>query len=293
MCKNFLQIAMLCIISFVAAAVRAGEAEPAKSLQPPSFFALCISTHDPRYRTPADQVKLLRELGYDGIGHVGLAGLPEVLAAVDAHGLKLFQVYLFVSIEEEPGAPSGLAKALDLLRGRDTMLALLLRGKRPITPESEDRAVAIVQAIAELADKSGLRVALYPHSGDWLERTEDAVRLAERSGRKNVGAMFNLCHFLRVEGEKNLEAVIAKTAPRLVAVTINGSDGPGSGWIQPLGRGRFDNARLMKLLFEHGFHGPVGLQCYGVQGDVRENLQGSMTAWRNIWAELGQVPPRQ
>ena len=65
----------------------------------PFYAQACFYRPDERYRTLTDQIKLLGELGYDGYSHIGLDGLPEVLKAVDANHLKLFQLYAFVSID--------------------------------------------------------------------------------------------------------------------------------------------------------------------------------------------------
>ena len=79
--------------------------------------------------------------------------------------------------------------------------------------------------------------------------------------------------------------------PRLWAVSINGADEfddkPGWGhYIQPLGRGSFDMLAFLKTLRQLGYTGPIGLQCYGIQGDVRDTLAESMKAWRGYWARM-------
>ncbi|MCX5758124.1 MAG: hypothetical protein NTU83_06390, partial [Candidatus Hydrogenedentes bacterium] len=66
------------------------------------FFALCMDTHDGKHRNLQEQAQLLRELGYDGFGHLWLDDLKERLSTLDAAGLKLFQVYFRVNIA--PGA---------------------------------------------------------------------------------------------------------------------------------------------------------------------------------------------
>ncbi|NRB44153.1 MAG: hypothetical protein HRU47_05015, partial [Verrucomicrobiales bacterium] len=53
--------------------------------------------------------------------------------------------------------------------------------------------------------------------------------------------------------------------------------------IQTLDRGNFDQSKLMNLLKGVGFNGPVGLQCYAIKGDSRENLERSINAWNKIW----------
>ena len=52
----------------------------------------------------------------------------------------------------------------------------------------------------------------------------DAVRIAKKAQRENVGVMFNLCHFLKQKDEADLKRVIAESAPHLMLVSINGAD---------------------------------------------------------------------
>lgn len=267
-------------------------ASPAEDFRPP-FFALCMDTHDAKKRNLADQAALLKELGYDGAGHLWLDQLSERLATLDAAGLKLFQIYLRVSLKSgEPAYDARLKEMLPRLKGRETMLALLVTGGKPSDTTLDARAVAVVTEIAGLAAGAGLRVALYPHRGDWLERVEDTVRVAKQVNRPNVGVMFNLCHWLAVDDESHLEAVLKLAQPHLFAVSLHGADqaeaihaGRGN-WIQPLGSGRFDVVRLLRLLKAQGYGGPIGLQCYGLPGDAREHLARSMKAWRGMLEQV-------
>lgn len=275
------------------AAPLAWSAEPAA----PPFFALCMDTHDSEKRTLAEQAQLLKELGYAGAGHLWLDNVPKRLATLDAAGLKLFQIYLRVDIApgKEP-YDRRLKETMPLLKGRGVMLALLMTGMAPSDKAGDPRAVEIVREIADIARGAGGRIALYPHVNDWLERVEDAVRIAAKVDRPNVGVMFNLCHWLKVDEESNLKPLLIYAMPYLFAVTINGTDraddihaGTGN-WIQPLGSGAFDMFAFLKQLRELGYTGPVGLQCYGIKGDARGHLTRSMAAWRALMQRLGSPP---
>jgi len=256
----------------------------------PAFFAFCMDTHDSQKRSLEQQAALLEELGYDGAGHLWLDNLEERIKTLDAHGLRLFQVYLQVNIAADANSPYDprLKESLPLLRGRKTMLALLMSGAAPSDPALDERAVALVQEIADMANEAGVRVALYPHSGNWLEHVEDGLRIVQKAKRPNVGVMFNLCHWLKVDDEKNLKPLLTSAMPHLFAVSIHGADraeeihaGTGN-WIQPLGNGSFDVGALLDTLRELGYQGPVGLQCYGIPGDARDHLTKSMTDWRRL-----------
>lgn len=257
------------------------------------FFALCMETHDSEARTLPDQARLLKELGYDGAGHLWLDDLEERLATLDEAGLRLFQVYLRVSLapDSEP-YDARLRASLPLLKGRDCMLAVLVSGLPPSDLAGDPRAVEILRGMADMAKEFGVRVALYPHSGDWLERVEDAIRIARKVDRPNVGVMFNLCHWLKVDDEANLTALLTAAMPYLFAVSINGADhaedirsGTGQ-WIMPLDRGTFDIRGLIDTLRNLGYKGPVGLQCYGIAGDARIHLTDSIAAWRKLNSPL-------
>lgn len=61
------------------------------------------------------------------------------------------------------------------------------------------------------------------------------------------------------------------------------------GWdrlIQTLDRGSFDVGNFLNTLRKPGYTGPIALQCYPLGGDVRENLQRSMAAWRKLSAGM-------
>jgi sugar phosphate isomerase/epimerase len=279
-------------IPYGAGGFAAQAEKPAKPLVGP-FFALCMDTHDARKRTLPQQAGLLKELGYDGLGHLWLDDVAERLSTADAAGLKVYQIYLNVFLDrgQEPYDPR-LKDVLTLLKGRETMLAVLIKGAKPSDERLDPTAVRLLREIANLARPVGVRVALYPHSKFWLERVEDALRLARKVEREEVGVMFNLCHWLAVDDEKNLEPLLSAAKPHLFAVTINGADraadiqaGKGK-WIQPLDSGTFDNFRLLKLLVALGYKGPIGLQCYGLPGDAREHLARSITAWRRLVGRL-------
>ncbi len=265
------------------------SAEPADLTN--SFFAMDTGTKNARYDTPEKQTAMLKELGYAGSDFTGTRGIPDYLKALDAHGLKLFGIYTGASIDPEARPVStGLKRAIKQLKGREAVLWMPLGSKKYdiSSPEGDADAVKVLREIADLAAESNLRIALYPHTDNWIERVEDAVRVVKQVGRTNVGVTFNLCHWLRVDG-KDLRATLEAALPHLFVVTINGADADGQDWgklIQPLDCGTFDVATLLGILKELGYTGPIGLQGYGIGGDVHKNLKRSMAAWRTLTEKL-------
>lgn len=253
------------------------------------FFAMDTGTKDAKHQTAQSQAQLAKELGYAGIG-CDIAAMPGMLEAVEAAGLKLFAVYVGANVDPaKPRYDPRLKATIQALKGRDTFVWLFVQGGKPSSTDHDERAVEILREIADLAAVSGLRVALYPHTNFYVERVEDAVRLARKAERKNVGVTFNLCHWLRVDKEENMKPLLELAKPYLYVVTINGADSGGKDWktlIQTLDRGTFDNHRFLKTLKDLGFKGPIGFQGYGIKGDARDNLKRTMDAWRAISARI-------
>jgi sugar phosphate isomerase/epimerase len=254
------------------------------------FFPFCIDWHDSKKRDFAQQAQMLKELGYTGVGHIWLDKVAERIQSLDAQGLKLYQITMQVDLT--PGKPAYDARLKDVLalvKGRGVQFLMLINGMKPSDPAGDERAVQIIREMADLGKGSGAQFLLYPHVDSWNERIEDCVRVADKVDRPEVGVMFNLCHWLRVCKDRDYASRLKLAMPRLMAVSINGADEwdtqPGwSKYIQPLGRGSFDVAKLMRTLHELGFTGPVGLQCYGIEGDTAEHLKESMAAWRKMTA---------
>ncbi|MCX6998357.1 MAG: ThuA domain-containing protein [Kiritimatiellaeota bacterium] len=268
----------------------------ARAAQP--FFPFCIDWHDAKKRNFTEQAAMLKELGYDGVGHIWLDKVAERLQSLDAAGLKLYQITMTVNVAagKTPFNQQQFKEVLTLVKGRHVQLLLIFEGAKPADGFADQRAVALIREMSEQARAADASLLLYPHTGNWIERIEDAVRVADLVDRPNVGVMFNLCHWLRVCPDRDYRTRLQRALPRLQAVSINGADEHDSqpGWdryIQPLDRGSFDVGALLRTLRDLGYQGPIGLQCYGIGGDVREHLARSSAAWRRLQAGLAEAPP--
>jgi len=252
-----------------------------------AFFPFCIDWHDSKKRNFEEQAQMLKELGYDGVGHIWLDKVQERLKSLDDVGLRLFQITMKVDLAANPPYDAKLKDVLAVVKGRHVQFCLLITGAKPSDPSADPHAVEILREMSDLARASGSQLLLYPHVQNWIERIEDSIRVADKVNRDNVGVMFNVCHWLRVDKSRDYKALLKQALPRLWAVSINGADEfdekPGwSHYIQPLGKGTFDIPAFLRTLRDLGYTGPVGLQCYGITGDAREHLAQSMAFWRKM-----------
>lgn len=267
---------------------------------PNPFFAMDTATRDDKHKTAAEQAQMLRELGYPGIGigYAGVDSLVETLKELDQRDLQLFAVYTGINIDPgaQPYDPT-LKEAMKVLEGRNVILWVFAQSqtRKPSATEGDTRAKEIIRELAEMASLHKVRISLYHHNAFWLETIEDAVRIADQINDPNVGATFNLCHWLRVSKDRDAKAAIQRAIPRLSVVNINGADTDGQDWkalIQTLDHGTFDMRGFLETLRDAGYTGPIGFQGYGIGGDAYDNLKRTMAAWEKHSEVLrGDVKP--
>ena len=254
----------------------------------PKLYGFCMQTHDAKRRSIPEQAQMLRELGFDGAGYPLWLdeNLEKNLRTLDEAGLEVNLLYASVNLK--PGAPPydpRLPAAIGKLKGRPVTICVLIRGFPPGDPRGEEPAVKILRELGDLAAKAGLRISIYHHTGDWTASLLHTLEVVKKADHPQVGANFNLCHWLMVDGDKDYRPVLRENAARIFVVTINGAKLGSKTWtnglIQPLDAGDFDNRELLATLRQAGYRGPIGLMCYGIPGDAQEHLERSIKVWKS------------
>ena len=151
-------------------------------------------------------------------------------------------------------------------------------------------AVRLLKQVADWAGKAGLQVAIYPHLGYYVQRTDHALALIKSINRKNVGLTFNLCHWLATttaEERRGLHAHLKELGPHLKMVTINGANNVitqkqnvWDDYILPLGTGTFDTYALVRYCVKDlKLKVPIGVQCFNIKIDKYQLVKYTMTVW--------------
>ena len=288
---------VMLVFSLASVSVRLlSAAEPAPAR--PEFFVFQDGLlHVP----PAEVAAISKETGYDGLSAEGYEVKP-LLKELRARGLRLYNTYLQLLLDASTNALTRqMCQLIDDLQGAGSAIWISIPtvtkdGKRFVSsPEGDATALARLRELADYAEPRGVKIAVYPHAGFWLSHVEDGVRLANRLNRPGVGATFNLCHWLKVEGDRDPAPVVRASLPHLFFVSINGADKGGQDWdqlIQVLDQGSYDVAGFLHRLREMGYVGPVGLQCYHIPGDKKDNLKRSMAAWQRFTAPSCPAAPK-
>ena len=260
----------------------------AESVANPVFvFNNAFNQRDFTYSQIAD---LLVKLGYDGIEHRETKDIFELKKALDKNNLSLIADYVKVDIDAEIPYDQTWKEVLPQLVGSDLILWVHIHSDHyeSSDPAADSKVVPIIQELADLAEPFHIRIAIYPHVNFLAETPQDGLRIATLAKRENVGTAFNLCHFLKTDEDENLEQVIDKIFPKLFAVSISGADKGDTRsmrWdrlIQPLGEGSYDVYKVMSLLWDRGYQGPVGFQCYQIPGKPEQFLKTSIQTWNHF-----------
>lgn len=259
----------------------------------PPFFVMdtCVTRMD-----PATALPLVKQMGFDGFGDSERTVLSNI-PVLNHERLRLVNVYFVLDLDAgQPVLGEELRNKLDRLaeNGPTTLWVAIQHVISPTGPVSpsdvggDELVVAKMKELNVYAHPRNLRIALYPHTRFWLERVDDAARIARAVNDPNLGITFNLCHWLKVEGDKDPAGTLRDNLPLLYFVTINGADGGDTRsmeWnrlIQPLGEGSYDVVAFLSTLHASGYRGPIGLQGYGLAGDPSENLIKSFSAWKRL-----------
>jgi sugar phosphate isomerase/epimerase len=149
--------------------------------------------------------------------------------------------------------------------------------------------VKTLRDLADVAATNDLRIAVYPHVGEWTAHFADATKLAKIVNHKRFGVTFNLCHCLAMGDEERILGLLDDAKSVLFTATINGADSgvKGGQWnrlIQTLEKGTYDTRIVLRKLKQIEFDGPIGFQGYGIKGDSRSILRPTMEAWRKLSA---------
>jgi sugar phosphate isomerase/epimerase len=237
------------------------------------------------------QAALVKKIGYDGLAGQGGKNYYRWRDAMDKVGLVMPEIYIRMGIDEDRKAryDDELKNIIKHVKDRDLLIAFVLYNDLNIEDRQEADRI-FIEGIRELADycrSSHVRIAVYPHANLHCETVAHSVSLAKAVNRNNVGAIFNLCHSLKVEGQDAWQESLNEALPYLFMVSVNGAetgDTQKMGWdklIQPLGEGAFDTYELIKFLKDNGYDGLFGLQCYNIKQDCEQTLTKSMSIWKS------------
>jgi sugar phosphate isomerase/epimerase len=264
------------------------------------FFALHnIIRGDSIYNTFDKQVSLIKSAGYDGIEINQVESFEGMKEALEKHSFKAAYFYVKINLDT-PYMDKRLEGYIRQLKGTKTIIAPFILSNSRLKPgngKADTLVVQLMQQLAGWAKPSGLQVAIYPHLGFYVERTDHALRLVQSIHQKNVGLSFNLCHWLATtapEERSRLKSHLKELQPNLKMITVSGANDVISksknvwdDYILPLGEGTFNTYGLLKYCIKDlKLKVPVGVQCYNIKTDKYQLVKNTMTTWKQYKNKL-------
>lgn len=235
------------------------------------------------------------ELGYTGVyeslssgfPHSSLKSLNEI---PPRHAIPLAGIYYTADLHHLDRSVDEVSRVIEEVKTADT-IELSVHASEGIParpePELEKRLHRFLDRLLPLAQRSGKTLSLYPHIWFYVERIEQAVRVAREYGQPNLRVTFCGFHWYAVDGT-GLAEKLTQAAPLLHRVNVCGTrrlpqGTPGlPATIECLSQGEFDHFALLCLLNRISYSGPIGLQGYSAGGDVYMRLQTSLAAYKSM-----------
>jgi sugar phosphate isomerase/epimerase len=267
------------------------------------FFALHnIIRGDSIYNTFDKQVSLIKSTGYDGIEINQVESFDGMKEALDKHSFRASYFYVKINLDS-PYMDKRLEGYIRQLKGSKTIIAPFIISNSRFTPgngKADTLVVHLMRQLSDWAKLSGVQVAIYPHLGFYVERTDHALRLIQSIRRKNVGLSFNLCHWLattRPEERSHLKQLLKELQPYVKMITVSGANDVISkskivwdDYILPLGEGTFDTYGLLKYCIKDlKIKVPISVQCYNIKTDKYQLVKNTIKVWRQYKTKLETI----
>jgi sugar phosphate isomerase/epimerase len=229
------------------------------------------------------QCAMLAELGYDGITVSAWSGTPQTdltcLPQVrERHGLKVEGLYLVL---HEGRNDYVLRRIMETVDGVE-LIELAVQ----TTVHGHEAILRFIESVLPIAERRGLRIALYPHLHHVTQTTAQVVEICEHFNHPRLGASFNAYHWYASQ-EGQLEQCLKAMKPWLMQVVTSGSALSQLGWggvatMEPVDRGEMDNFAVIDALNRVGYTGSIGVLGWDYGGDIYLKLQRCLSTLRDI-----------
>ncbi|HOW66984.1 MAG TPA: TIM barrel protein [Candidatus Paceibacterota bacterium] len=245
-----------------------------------NLVAWCVVPFDAKKRGPEERAMMLERLGLRKLAYdwreEHVATFDQEIEAMKKHGIDMVAWWFPSSLD------ATAHRILRVLERHQVKAQLWVTMGDPL-PEArsqEDKikaAASVLGPMADAASKIGCSVALYNHGG-WFGEPTNQVAIVQNLQKTNVGIVYNLHH-----GHEHLDRfaeLFLLMKPHLLAFNLNGMIPRGDQLgkkILTIGQGT-EEARLLKVIRESGWQGPVGIIDHRPETDseitLLENLKG-------------------
>jgi sugar phosphate isomerase/epimerase len=220
--------------------------------------------------------------------HVDLDDDPaEVRRKLDEYGLEPVSLSAHSDLTTSEGLEHGI-KGVRWAADFGLPIVNTAVGGHQSADENESAFLGNIGELADAAEAAGVVVALEIH-GDIMASSDVTIPLLEKIGRDSVKVNYDTANVEYYSGEQAVDD-LPKITPYLAHVHLKDTTGGKGNWNFPaLGTGTVDFARVVEILREAGYDGPlsVELEFQGEPWPALADVNESMRRSREHLAGLG------
>lgn len=183
----------------------------------------------------------------------------------------LYDVWTTVNVNDDAKLASQLKTVESIcqkIQNKETQLQVIFGGQ-----STEQNITKIIAQAADITKKYNKNLIIYPHFGNTIATTEQALLYLKAVNKPNVFIAMHLCHELRAGYGNRIEDVVKNLAPYIKAVSISGASEAERlneslpNWyfgIKPLFMGDYDLLPYYTAVMKTGYKGPITLHTWGI-----------------------------
>lgn len=268
-----------------------GQQYTSPAFEKDNLLAWCIVPFDAEQRGPEARAAMLEELGITMLAYdwrnEHIPTFDDEWKALNRHNITLQGFWMMTG--KDPEHDEGVEVIFDFLERNNVRTQLWLfvtewegfDGLR-----QEEKLEAVAQRVAYITDRAaalGCDVGLYNHRG-WFGEPENQLAIIGQLNRPNIGIVYNFHH--AVKDHERFSEFFPKIKPHLYALNLAGIRASDDEQFYGLGEGDIEQ-RLIRIVLESDYDGPVGIINHDRQRDARVGLLKEMEGLKAILTDLG------
>jgi len=244
---------------------------------------------------PAEQIKLLKDNGYDGItlrmakaAHVAqYLAFSEIVNKTE--DFRIYSVFVRYNFADSEVDRNRWKEVVDLIENQDIDLWFIF-GK-PETGIDDNHVEEILRNVVNYSATKNVPVTLYPHSWCYFDTAEQSLPMVKKINHPNLKLAIHTCHELKAGNAGRLAEVVNNVKGYISFITVAGAAKEvdrtrrktmDKTTIQPLEDGEYDFAPFLKALKSIDYKGPVGYINFGFDKEPEEYLPKSLQEWKRL-----------
>ncbi|MCA9058449.1 MAG: hypothetical protein KDA96_18595 [Planctomycetaceae bacterium] len=236
------------------------------------LVAWCIVPFDATKRSPAQRAEMVQDLGLKRVAYdwraEHVAEFEEEILQYRQHGIEFFAFWSWHDALEP------------LIKKHGIHPQIWLMFANPPEGTYDEQVAAAAKSLLPMVEKTrelGLKLGLYNHGG-WSGEPQNMIAvcryLREHHQADHVGIVYNLHH--GHDHIADFEQQLKDMRPFLLCLNLNGMNDNAQPKILPIGSGQHDE-RLLGIIRQSGYTGPIGVLDHRPELDARESLQQNLT----------------